>query len=123
MAKKILLVEDEKILGEMYQDKLTQAGFEVSLVFEVSDGLEIAQKEKPDLILLDMLLPREDGISFLTKLRKIPEISDTTVVVFSNYDDPDTKKAALGLDAKEYLIKTNYTPQEIIEKIKSYLNQ
>lgn len=121
MAKKILLVEDEKILGEMYREKLTQAGFEVSFVFEVSDGLEIAGKEKPDLILLDILLPREDGISFLTKLRADPETASLTVVVFSNYDDPETKKAALNLGAKEYLIKTNYTPQQIIEKIKNYL--
>lgn len=122
MAKKILLIEDEKLLGEMYRDKLTHAGFEVSLIAEVGEGLEAVQKDRPDLILLDILLPRESGIGFLTKLKNIPGGSDIPVIAFSNYDSPETKKTALELGAKEYLIKTNYTPQEIIEKIKEYLN-
>ncbi|MDO8663270.1 MAG: response regulator [Candidatus Wildermuthbacteria bacterium] len=120
--KKILLVEDEKILAEMYQSKLTKAGFKVFLVSEAKEGLALAKKEKPDLILLDILLPMENGISFLTELRKDSAIASTPVVAFSNYDDPGTKKQALDLGAKGYLIKTNYTPSEIIEKIKMYLN-
>ena len=123
MAKKILLVEDEKILAEMYQSKLTRAGFKVFLVSEAEEGLALAKKEKPDLILLDILLPMENGIGFLTKLRKDPVIASTPVVAFSNYDDPKTKKQALDLGAKEYLIKTNYTPSEIIAKIKQLLNE
>ena len=62
--KKILLIEDEKILAEMYQDKFTQAGFEVFLAFESKTGLILAKKKKPDLIVLDILLPRENGITF-----------------------------------------------------------
>ena len=62
--KKILIVEDEKILGEMYKEKFTQAGFEVSLAIEAKEGIELVEKEKPDLILLDILLPRENGIFF-----------------------------------------------------------
>lgn len=120
--KKILLIEDEKILGEMYRDKLTQAGFEVLLVFEVKDGLEEILKYKPDLVLLDILLPRESGISFLGKIKEIPEVKNIPVIAFSNYDDPETKRKALELGAREYLIKTNYTPVEIIEKIKKHLN-
>lgn len=123
MAKKILLVEDEKILVEMYKEKLIQAGFEVFLAFESKEGLDLAKKEKPDLIILDILLPRENGIAFLNWLKEEKEIAQIPVVVFSNYDDPKTKKEALGLGAKEYLIKTNYTPQEIVEKIKIYLKE
>jgi two-component system alkaline phosphatase synthesis response regulator PhoP len=123
MAKKILIVEDEKILAEMYRDKFTEAGFEVSLTFEAKEGLKLAKKEKPDLIVLDILLPRENGVYFLTELRNDLEISSIPVVVFSNFDDPETKKTALGLGVKDYLIKTNYTPQEIVEKIKEYLGQ
>ena len=119
--KKILLIEDEKILAEMYRDKFTQAGFKVYLTFESKEGLALAKKEKPDLILLDILLPRENGIVFLTRLKKDPEISSIPVVAFSNYDDPETKKRALELGVKDYLIKTNYTPQEIIKKIKEHL--
>ena len=121
MAKKILLIEDEKILAEMYRDKFTQAGFEVFLAFDSKEGLALAKKEKPDLIVLDILLPRENGIAFLTRLRKESEISSIPVVAFSNYDDPETKRQAAKLGVKDYLIKTSYTPQEIIEKIKGYL--
>lgn len=120
--KKILLIEDEKFLAEMYKDKLSQAGFEVFLAFESKEGFKIAKKEKPDLIVLDILLPTENGIVFLGWLRKDPEISSIPVVAFSNYNDPETKKQAVDLGVKEYLIKTNYTPKEIVKKIRSYFN-
>ena len=119
--KKILIVEDEKILAEMYRDKFSQAGFKTLLAYSAEEGFKTALKEKPDLILLDILLPRGNGISFLKKLRKDKKTSKTLVVAFSNFDDPDTKKEAFNLGVKDYLIKTSYTPQEIIEKIKSYL--
>ena len=119
--KKILLVEDEKILAEMYKDKFTEAGFEVFLALEAKEGLKLAKKERPDLIILDILLPRENGITFLTWLRKDEEISSIPVVAFSNYDDPATKREAAKLGVKEYLIKTNYTPSEIVAKIKQLL--
>ena len=121
--KKILIVEDEKILAEMYKDKFTEAGFEVFLTLEAKEGLKLAKKERPDLIILDILLPRENGITFLTWLRKDEEISSIPVVAFSNYDDPETKREAAKLGVKEYLIKTNYTPQEIVEKVKNYLKE
>ena len=121
--KKILLIEDEKILAEMYRDKFTQAGFEVFLAFESREGLALAKKERPDLIILDILLPRENGIVFLNWLKKDSEIASIPVVAFSNYDDPKTKREAAKLGVKDYLIKTNYTPQEIVEKIKGYLSE
>jgi len=121
--KKILIVEDEKILGEMYKEKFTQAGFEVSLAIEAKEEIELVEKEKPDLILLDILLPRENGIFFLEKLRKISEIASIPVVAFSNYDDPETKRQAAKLGVKDYLIKTNYTPSEIVTKIKQLLSE
>lgn len=120
-VKKILIIEDEKILVEMYCDKFSQEGFKVSLAFNSEEGIELAKKERPDLILLDILLPKENGITFLNWLRKDPEIALTPVVAFSNYDDPETKREALSLGVKEYLIKTDFTPREIVKKIKSYL--
>jgi DNA-binding response OmpR family regulator len=118
--KKILIIEDEIVLAEMYKEKLEKEGFEVFLASEIEEGIEIAKKERPDLILLDILLPRENGVSFLEKIKK-EEIKDIPVVAFSNYDDPETKKRAFELGVKEYLIKANYTPGEIVEKIKNYL--
>lgn len=121
--EKILIIEDEKILAEMYKDKFSRAGFEVFLAFDSKEGLEITKKEKPDLILLDILLPQEDGIVFLNWLKNEPEIASIPVVAFSNYDEPKTKKEAFELGVKEYLIKSNYTPEEVVQKIKNYLRE
>lgn len=118
--KKLLIIEDEKILSEMYQDIFSEAGYDVSLAFTSEEGIEIAKKEKPDLILLDILLPKENGIAFLQKLKKDPQLSTITVVAFSNYDDPKTKKEAVDLGIKAYLLKANFTPKEILEKVKEY---
>ena len=121
MAKKILIIEDEKILGEMYRDKFTQAGFDVVWADSAEEGMEVVPDVKPDLILLDILLPRASGIGFMEWLKKEKELSLIPVVAFSNYDEPTTKKEALRLGVKDYLIKTNYTPQEIVDRVKSYL--
>ena len=121
MEHKILIIEDEKVLAEMYKDKFIQAGFEVILAYSSEDALKVLRKEKPDLILLDILLPRINGIGFLTRIKNDPGLSLIPVIAFSNYDDAETKGEALRLGVKDYLIKTNYTPQEIIEKVKTYL--
>jgi len=116
---KILIIEDEPILAEMYQDKFIKSGFEVLASFSAEEGLEMIKKERPNLVLLDILLPKENGVTFLDWLRKDIEITSIPVLAFSNYDDEETKKRAFDLGAKDYLIKTNHTPQEIVEKIKA----
>jgi len=119
--KKILIVEDEKILGEMYRDRFSQAGFDVALAVSAEEGMEAVPKVKPDLILLDILLPRANGVGFMEWLKKQKEFSSIPVVAFSNYDEPTTKKEAFRLGVKDYLIKTNYTPSEIVNIVKGYL--
>ncbi|MFC1630079.1 response regulator [Patescibacteria group bacterium] len=121
MAKKLLIVEDEKILGDMYEETFSQAGYEVSLTSSVEEGLKTAKSIKPDLILLDILLSQDNGLVFLKKLREDSELSLTPVIAFSNYDDPETKKEAIKLGVKDYLLKTDFTPQAIVEKVKGYL--
>lgn len=121
MASKILIIEDEKILAAMYQEKFKMAGFKVFLAGDAEEGLALAKKEKPDLILLDILLPRGNGIFFLEKIKETSEVSSIPVVAFSNYDDIPTKEKAKNLGAKDYLIKTNFTPEQVVSKIKKYL--
>ena len=121
MAKKILIIEDEKQLREIYIQKISQTGFEVISATDGEEGFRLAKQEKPDLILLDILLPKNNGIYFLKKLREAPETSTIRVVAFSNFDDPQMKGKAMGLGVLDYLIKTNYTPRQIVEKIKGYL--
>ncbi len=119
--KKILIIEDEKMLSDMYEDRFLREGFDVYCAVDAEDGMEMAKEIKPDLIILDILLPKENGTEFLERLRKTDEINNTKVIAYSNYDDVDSKKKAKTLGAKEYLIKTNYTPKEIVDIIRKYL--
>lgn len=119
--KKILIIEDEKMLKEMYVKKFSEMGYEVISAGNAENGLRKAKEERPDLILLDILLPRKNGIYTLKKIRKDPEIANIDVVAFSNFDDPNAKKEAKELGVLDYLIKTSYTPKQIVERIKEYL--
>lgn len=123
MPARILIIEDEKMLAEMYKERFAKANFKVDLALTAEEGFKILRKKKPDLILLDILLPRDNGIQFLKKISKSLKFSKIPVIIFSNYDDPKAKAEALNLGAKEYLIKTAYTPKEIIKKIKRYLSK
>ncbi len=118
---KILIIEDEPILSGMYQDKFENAGFKVFTSDEVENGLSIAEKEKPGLVILDILLPKENGTSFLKKWRKNAKISSIPVVILSNFDDPQTKEVAKKLGAKKYLIKTDYEPRDLVKEVNKIL--
>lgn len=120
-VKKILIIEDEKILFEMYKFKFSKAGFEVFNSIDVEGGLKIAQKEKPDLIILDMLLPKESGLNFLEKRKEIESIAKIPIIVLSNFDDSETRTKALKLGAVDYLIKSNFNPAEILEQLKNHI--
>ena len=121
-VKKILLVEDEALLAEMYREVFEKEGFHIMLAGTGEEAIRVAAREKPAFILLDILLPGNNGIYFLEQRRQNPEIAYIPVIAFSNFDDPQTKKSALSLGAKDYLIKTNYTPQEVITKVKQYIS-
>ena len=121
--KKILIIEDEEILVEMYKSKLEANNFEVISAFSSEEGIKILRKEKPDLIILDILLPEENGITFLEKIKKIKIVSDIRIIVFSNYDDPETREKAFRLGVEDYLIKTQFTPREFLEKVKEYFRK
>jgi len=119
--KKILIVEDETLLSEMYTDVFKKEGFEVVAVSSEEEATEIVEKIHPDFILLDIILPGQDGIAFLKKQKANPKIASIPVVIFSNLDDPKVQKEALELGAEAYIIKTSYTPQELINKVGKYL--
>jgi len=122
MAKKILIVEDEKILADMYEESFRQHGFDVAVAFSAEQGITLANLEKPDVVLLDILFPVSSGIEFLRAKRNDPAIAFIPVVVFSNYDDPETKREAVDLGALAYLLKTSFTPQQIIERVEHFLS-
>ncbi len=121
--KTILLIEDEELLAKMYRDKFERTGFKVLLSRTAEEGIELAKKEKPDLVVLDIILPENDGLFFLRKIRQEKSsIKDVPVIAFSNYDNPDTRKEARQLKVNDYIIKANHDPEEIVSKINKYFD-
>jgi len=114
-VRKILLIEDEPLIQEIYVRKR----FKVLSVVSAEEAKNILRKEKFHLIILDILLPKEDGVSFLAKIRK--QGNKTPVIILSNLEDDNYRKKAKKLKVKDYLIKTNYTPAELVELIQKYL--
>ena len=107
----------------MYRDKFNQAGYRVFWASDAKEGLKLAKEKSPDLIILDILLPGENGVYFLEKLRKDKKVAEIPVIVFSNFDDPAIKKQSLALGVKNYLMKTSYNPRDIIKEVKKYLKK
>lgn len=121
--KKVMIVEDDEHISKVYEIKLAKEGFATSLA---RDGFEAIQKivqEKPDIILLDLMIPKKDGFGVLEDIKKIPEVASTPVLVLSNLGQKVDQDRALGLGANEYLVKVDYPIQEVVNKIKGYLNK
>ncbi len=117
---KILIVEDERILTEMYKEVLASEGFKVETAQSTEEALEILQREDFDLILLDILLPRKDGLELIEELKKMRD-KIPKILAFSNFDSPKAKERAHQLGIKEYLLKTDYTPLSLVKKIREVL--
>ena len=118
-SKRILVIEDEATLQKALNDVLTQEGFEVFSATDGLTGLEIATKEEPDLILLDIILPKMDGFEVLSKLKK--ENENVPVIILTNLSDINDVQKALDLGATTYLIKADFHLDEVIQKIKETL--
>jgi len=114
----ILIVEDEKVLREMYGQKFAANGFKTLLAKDENEVFDILKKETPDIILLDILLPQSDGIDILKRIKSNEETKNIKVLVFSNLDDQRIKKQAQELGAEKYLIKTNFTPKELLTEVR-----
>ena len=118
---RVLLIEDEKEVAELYKLKLTLDGYEVILASSGQEGLEEAFKKEPELIFLDIKMPEMDGFEVLKKLRKSPKTESIPVVILSNFDEEDLIERGLTLGANEYLIKSQFTPEQISEKVKNWV--
>ncbi|OGY45713.1 MAG: hypothetical protein A3J62_00390 [Candidatus Buchananbacteria bacterium RIFCSPHIGHO2_02_FULL_38_8] len=116
--KHILLVEDDEFLAELYATKLNLEGFEVSLAADGEKGLRMIKEKKPDLVLLDIVLPKMDGFEILKKMKAGKNTKDIPVILLTNLSQKDEVKRGLGLGANDYLIKAHFMPSEVIKKIK-----
>jgi CheY-like chemotaxis protein len=115
--KKILLVEDEEIMIGLLQKKLVKEGYEVSVARDGEEGLRTIKKSKPDLILLDIVMPKMGGLEVMEQMNKDKEIKNVPVIVVSNSGQPVELDRAQKLGAKDWLIKTEFDPQEVIDKV------
>ena len=122
-ARKILLVEDDVTLAEMYQKKLSLEGFDVLVATSGGEGLQVAINNKPDLILLDIMLPGIDGMTVMKKLRDNPWGREVPIIILTNLnaDDAILKGVVEGHPAY-YLMKSSTDPRNLAEKIKEVLN-
>lgn len=119
--KKIFLVEDDQFIVRAYKDSLERAGFEVVVAF---DGVEATEKLKsmtPDLILLDIIMPLKNGFEVLSELKADDRLKNVPVVVLSNLGQDSDIKKGKELGAVDYMVKANYSMQEVIDKVKQYL--
>jgi DNA-binding response OmpR family regulator len=121
MSKKILFIEDESTLQRTVTHALTKEGFSILSALDGDTGLAMAKKELPNLILLDLILPKKDGFVVLDELKKDPDTKNIPIVILSNLENNKDVERALAAGAMTYLIKTNYRMEEVIEKIKKYL--
>lgn len=118
---KILLIEDEEALQKALSKSLEIENFTVISAYDGKTGLEAAQKEKPDLILLDLILPQIDGFEVLRELKKSPETKDIPVIILTNLEQSQSVEKTIEFGPLNYLVKANYNLDEIIVKIKELL--
>jgi len=117
----ILLVEDDTFLGNIYKTKFEMEGFKVTHVENGQDGFDTAKKKKPDLILLDILLPKMDGFVVLTKLKADSLTKEIPVILLTNLGQKDDVEKGLEMGAADYLIKAHFKPSETVAKVKKVL--
>lgn len=124
MAKqKILIVEDDGFLASIYAQKLEVEGFDVVFATNGEDGLKLAEKDRPDLILLDLLMPKMDGFEFLEKAKADAGLKAIPVLVLTNLGQREDVERCLKLGAAGYVIKAHSLPQETVKRVKEILEK
>lgn len=121
MAQKILIIEDDKFLRELISRKLEREGYSVSEAMDGEEGEKKIREEKPDLVLLDLILPGIDGFEVLSRIKQESSLESIPVIILSNLGQKEEIEKGLKLGAIDYLVKAHFTPAEIIEKIKNVL--
>jgi len=118
---KILIVEDEEILRKVLQEKFEKEKFTVKTAVDGVSVMPLVKTFKPDLILLDIVLPKQDGLSVLQELKADTEFNTIPVIMTSNLGEDEKIKQALKFGAVDYLVKTQHPINEVVEKVKKYL--
>lgn len=118
---KILIIEDETVLSSVLSKKLLNEGYEVVLAGNGEEGLKKMKEEKPDLVLLDIVMPKMDGFEVMKKANKDARLKSIPIIIISNSGQAVEIDKAIKLGAKDYLVKAIFDPQEVINKVEKYL--
>ena len=122
MKKKILVVEDEAVLQKTMVEFLSKEGFNAMGASDGEKGIQMAKKEKPDLILLDIIIPLKDGFEVLAEIRAENALENTPVILLTNLDNPENVQKAFEFGVSTYLVKSNYTLEDIAKKVRTALS-
>ena len=118
---KVLIVEDEEALRRVLQEKMEHSGYETFAAKDGDEGFEMAKSKNPDIILLDLILPKHSGFDVLGMLKKDPELKGIPVFILSNLAEDENLKQALAMGAEDYFVKAQHPINEIVEKVKNRL--
>lgn len=119
--KSVLLVEDEPILSNLLKQRLEKEGFKVILSRDGAEALKTLKDFKPDLILLDIILPKVSGFEFMETIRNDPQLQRAPIIIVSNLGQESDVTKGQSLGAVDYLVKAKVSIEEIIEKVKEFL--
>jgi DNA-binding response OmpR family regulator len=121
--KKILIIEDDPFLNEMYATKFSQSGFQIEIAIDGQEGLRKIKTIKPDLILLDIVLPKIDGFEVLKTVKEDAKLNKIPIVLLTNLGQKKEVEKGLALGADEYVIKAHFTPTAVVAKVKEILDK
>lgn len=121
--KKVLIVEDDPFIADVYVLKLESEGYSVETAEDGILGLEALKKKKFDVVLLDILMPNMDGFKVLEQIKKNPTISQTPVIILTNLSQKKDIQKGIELGASDYIIKTKFTPTEVVKTIAKVLEK
>lgn len=120
-TSKILIVEDDEFLRSLTAKRLEKEGYSLAIAVDGQAAIDQVQVEKPNLILLDLLLPGVNGFDALAKIRSLAGFETVPVVVFSNLGQKEDIEKAKGLGANDFMVKANFTLDDVVAKVKTYL--
>lgn len=122
MKHKIIIIDDEQLILDMYQAKLEQEGMKVLTADGAEQGFELIKKEKPDLALIDLVMPKKDGFYLIEKIKNDNKLSCIPIIVLTNLDSPGMRKKACTLGVLFFLVKPHFMPSQIAEIINEVLS-
>lgn len=121
MATKIAIIEDDQAISQMYRMKFEAEGFEVETAENGKLGLELVDKMRPDIILLDLMMPEMTGDQMLIKLRETPWGKDVKVIILTNMGEQEAPQGVKNLNVRRFIVKAEMTPRQVAEMVKTEL--